>query len=72
MGMAAILINEPWPFEQIFHPPFTEGSIRNLKKIGPVVSDEKPFKSVDGWQTDVRTYVQQATSDHNSSSWAFY
>ena len=40
MGMVAILINEPWPFEQIFNPPLTQGSTWNLKKIGPGVSEE--------------------------------
>ena len=34
MGMAAILINGPRPFVQIFNPLLTEGSRRNLKKIG--------------------------------------
>ena len=26
MGMAAILVNGPWPYVQIFNPPLTEGS----------------------------------------------
>ena len=52
MGMAAILINGPRPFVQIFNPQFTEGSRRNLKKIGPGVSEEKLFNGVDGWTTD--------------------
>ena len=58
MGMVAILI---------FNPPLTEGSRRNLKKIGLGVSEEKLIKGVDGWQTDGRW----TKSDHNSSSWAF-
>ena len=41
MGMVAILINGPWPFEQIFNLPSTEGSTLTLKKIGPGVSEEK-------------------------------
>ena len=48
MGMAAILINGPWLFEQNFNPPFTEGSTWSLKKIGPGVSEEKSFKNMDG------------------------
>ena len=49
MGMAAILIDGSWPFEQIFNPPLTEGSTWNLKKFGTGVSEEKSFKGVDGW-----------------------
>ena len=44
MGMAAILINGPWPFRG--------GSTLSLKKIGPGVSEEKSFKDVDGRRTD--------------------
>ena len=51
MGMAAILINGPWPFEQIFNSSLTEGSIWSLKKIGPGVSEEKSFKGVDDGRT---------------------
>ena len=53
MGMVATLINGPRPFVQIFNPPLTEGAKRNLKKIGPGVS-EKLFKCVDGRTTDGR------------------
>ena len=55
MGLAAILINLPWPFVQIFNPPLTEGSTWSLKKIGPGVSEEKSIKGVDGLWTDGRT-----------------
>ena len=51
MGMAAILVMRPGPFEQIFVPPFHGGSIWNLSLIGQVVSEEKMFKEC-GWQTD--------------------
>ena len=65
-GMAAILINEQWLFEQIFNPPLTEGSTWNMKiKSGPGVS-EKSFKGVYGGMNGRWT-----ASDHNSSSWAF-
>ena len=47
MGMVAIVINGPWPFVQIFNPPLTEGTKRNLKKIGQAVSEEKLFKGMD-------------------------
>ena len=60
MGMEAILINGPWPFEQIFNPLLTEGSTWSLKKIGPGVSEEKLFEGVDGRRL--------TASDHNSSS----
>ena len=52
MGMVAILINGPRLFVQIFNPPLTKGSRRNLKKIGPGISEK--FKGVDGRRTDRR------------------
>ena len=55
MGLAAILINEPQPFEQIFKPPSTEGSTWNLKKTGPGVSEKKLFKCVNGGMDDGQT-----------------
>ena len=48
MGMAAILVMWPGPFEQLFVPPTPGGYIWNLVTIGPVVSEEKSFKIVDG------------------------
>ena len=62
MGMAAILINGPWPFEHIFNPPLTKGFTWNSKKIGSRVSEKKSFKGVNRRRT---------ASDHTSSSWAF-
>ena len=50
MGMAAILVILPEPFEQIFVPPSHGNSIWNLASIGPVVSEEKMFKRL--WTTD--------------------
>ena len=47
MGMAAILVKWPGPFEQIFVPLSQGGSIRNLASIDPVVSEEKMFENVD-------------------------
>ena len=44
MGMAAILVMWPGPFEQIFVPPSHGDSIWNLASIGPVVSEKKMFK----------------------------
>ena len=41
MGMAAILVMWPGPFEQTFVPPSYWSSIWNLTFIGPVVSEEK-------------------------------
>ena len=48
MGMTAILVMWPGPFEQIFVPPTPGGCIWNLDTIGPVVSEEKLFEIVDG------------------------
>ena len=50
MGMAAILVMWPGPFEQTFVPPSHGDSIWNLASIGPVVS-EQMFKE-DGRRTD--------------------
>ena len=47
MGMAAILVKWPAPFEQLFVPPTPGGYIWNLVTIGPVVSEEKSFEIVD-------------------------
>ena len=46
MGMAAILVMWPGPFEQTFVPPSQEGAMWNLASIGPVVSEEM-FENVD-------------------------
>ena len=50
MGMAAILVMWPGPFEQIFVPQSHGDSIWNLASIGPVVSEEM-FKEC-GRRTD--------------------
>ena len=47
MGMAAIFVMWPGPFEQTFVPPSQGGSTWNLTSIGPVVSEEKMFENVD-------------------------
>ena len=44
MGMAAIFVMWPGPFEQTFVPPAHGGSIWNLTLIGQAVSEEKMFK----------------------------
>ena len=51
MGMAAILVMWPTPFEQLFFPKGPGGCIWNLVAIGLVVSEEKPFEIVDGRRT---------------------
>ena len=48
LGMAAILVKWPGPFEQLFVPLAPGGYIVNLITIGPVVSEEKSFEIVDG------------------------
>ena len=52
MGMVAILVMWPGPFEQTFVPPSQGGSTWNLASIGQVVSKEKMFENV-----DARTYT---------------
>ena len=51
MGMAAILVMLPRPFEQTFVPLSYGVSIWDLSSIGQVVSEEKMFENVDR-QTD--------------------
>ena len=48
MGMAAILVMWPGPFEQTFVPPSHRSSIWNLSLIGQVVSEKKMFKEYNG------------------------
>ena len=48
MGMGAILVMWPEPFEQFFVPPTPGGYIWNLVTIGPVVTEEKSFEIVVG------------------------
>ena len=52
MGMAAMLVMWPRPFEQLFFPKGPGGCIWNLVAIGPVVSEEKSFEIVDGRRTE--------------------
>ena len=47
MGVVAILVMWPGPFEQTFVPASLGVSICNLNLIGPVVSVEKMFEIVD-------------------------
>ena len=54
MGMAAILLNKPCPFVQIFNPPLTEGSKWSLKKTDPGVSEESRSKV---WTDDGRLVI---------------
>ena len=53
MGLAAIMVMWPGPFEQTFVPSSHEGSIWNLTLIGQAVSEEKMFKEC-GRRTDDR------------------
>ena len=55
MGMAAMLVMWPRPFEQLFFPKGPGGCIWNLVAIGQVVLEEKSFEIVDGQTTDGRT-----------------
>ena len=44
MGMAAISVMWPGPFEQTFVPQSHEDSVWNLTLIGPVISEENMFE----------------------------
>ena len=48
MGMAAMLVMWPRPFELLFFPKGHGGCIWNLVAMGQVVSEEKSFEIVDG------------------------
>ena len=65
MGMAAILVMWPGPFEQTFVPPTQGGSIWNLSSIGPVISEEKMFENVD---THTHTYIRTTEPTYTISS----
>ena len=56
MGMAAISVMWPGPFEQIFVLLKQGGSIWNFASIGTVVSEMKMFENVDNIQTYTYTY----------------
>ena len=52
MGMAAMLVMWPRPFEILFFPKGPGGCIWNLVAIGPVDSEEKSFEIVHGRRKD--------------------
>ena len=54
MGMAAMLVMWPRPFEQFFFPKGPGGCIWNLVAIGPLVEEES-FEIVDGRPQGRRT-----------------
>ena len=75
MGMAAILVMWPGPFEQTLIPPSQRGSIWNLASISPVVSAEKMFENVDNKThiyipTDGRQRPTYTISSPMSFRWA--
>ena len=47
MGLAAMLITRPGPFDQFF-PRLLENTYEKLVTTGPAVSEEKSCESVDG------------------------
>ena len=47
MGMVAIFVMWPRPFEQDFIPPSQGGSIWNFASSGLVVIEEKKFKNIE-------------------------
>ena len=68
MGMAAMLVMWPRPFEQLFFPKVPGVCIWNLVAIGPAVSEEKSFEIVDGRRTDGRTDRRTTEPSHPISS----
>ena len=58
MGVVAILIMWPRPFEQTFVPMSSGVSIWNLSLIGPVVSEDKMFENIDRWTTEWLVYYK--------------
>ena len=60
MGMVAMLVMWPRPFEQLFFPKGPRGCIWNLVAIGPVVSEEKSFEIMDGRRTTEPAYTISA------------
>ena len=52
MGMAAIFVMWPGPFEQTFIPSSHRSSIWNLALFGAVVSEEERWTTTDGWTTE--------------------
>ena len=60
MGMAAMLVMWPKPFEYLFFPKGPGDCIWNLVAIGPVVSEEESFEIVDGRTTDGRRTTEPA------------
>ena len=70
MGMAAILVKWPGPFEQTIVPLSHGDSIWNLVSIGPVVSEEKMLKEC-GRQTDrqrtTETYLSYKLNNETSA-----
>ena len=57
MGLAAILVMWPGPFEQTFVPVSHEGSIWNFALIGLAVSKKKKFENVESewpWTFDIQ------------------
>ena len=57
MGLAALLVMWPRPFEQTFVLLSHRGSIWNLTLIGPAVTEEKMFKSVDDRRRTTEAYL---------------
>ena len=59
MGMAAILVMWPAPFNKFLLPHPKAAALWNLASIGPVVSEEKMFENV-----DIHTYIHTHTHIH--------
>ena len=67
MGMAAIIVMWPGPFEQFFVPPTHWGYIWNLVTIGPTVSEEKSFET-SSWADIIFVIKVQVTLKWNITS----
>ena len=75
MGMTAILVMWPGPFEQTYVPPSHRSSIWNLTLIGPVVSEEKMLKECGRRLTttddDDGRRTTEAYLSYKLTKWAF-
>ena len=67
MGMAAILVMSPAPFEHDFIPPSHGGSIWNLASIGQAVSKEKKFENVESEWLDQGQWMTLTIDIHLGS-----
>ena len=74
MGMAAILVMWPGPFEQTLFPLSQGETTWNLASFGPVVSEEKMFENIDEVQrtTEACLYYKLTSEPWTQRAIYFY